>query len=218
MPTSLLIATNNPGKRIEIQAILADLPLTLVLPAGVGLNLEVEETGSSYQENAVLKALAFSRASGLPSLADDSGLEVEALGGEPGVRSARYAPIPNATDADRRAYLLERLRSHPIPDGMPGWPARFRCVVALALPTGEIYLTEGTCPGYIITQERGQHGFGYDPIFYLPEYDQTMAELPPEVKNRISHRARALQAARPLLQRLLGSPSGDPPSSHLEHT
>ncbi|MCX8025153.1 MAG: RdgB/HAM1 family non-canonical purine NTP pyrophosphatase [Thermanaerothrix sp.] len=210
MSTSLLIATNNPGKRREIQAILADLPLKLVLPVEIGLNLEVEETGHTYQENAVLKALAFARASGLPSLADDSGLEVEVLGGEPGVRSARYAPIPHATDADRRAYLLERLRPYPVPNGLPGWPARFRCVVALALPEGDIYLAEGTCPGFIITHERGQHGFGYDPIFYLPDYNQTMAELPPEVKNRISHRARALQAARPFLQRLLNLSSGNP--------
>ncbi len=210
MPTSLLIATNNPGKRREIQAILADLPLKLVLPVELGLNLEVEETGHTYQENAVLKAVAFSRASGLPSLADDSGLEVEVLGGEPGVRSARYAPIPNATDADRRAYLLERLRSYPVPNGLPGWPARFRCVVALALPAGEIYLAEGTCPGFIIAHERGQHGFGYDPIFYLPDYNKTMAELPPEVKNRISHRARALQAARPFLQRVLETNPDDP--------
>lgn len=210
MPTSLLIATNNPGKRLEIQAILADLPLKLVLPVELGLNLEVEETGHTYQENAVLKAVAFSRASGLPSLADDSGLEVDVLGGEPGVHSARYAPIPNATDADRRHYLLERLRPHPVPDGLPGWPARFRCVVALALPAGEIYLAEGTCPGFIITHERGQYGFGYDPIFYLPDYNKTMAELPPEVKNRISHRARALQAARPFLQRVLNLAPDDP--------
>lgn len=208
-PPTLLIASTNRGKLVEIQAILGDLPFRLLLPVDLGLNLTVEESGSTYHENAALKALAYCRASGLVTLADDSGLEVDVLGGEPGVRSARYAPIPNASDADRRAYLLQRLKDLPRPAGSPGWPARFRCVVAIATPAGDLYFAEGMCSGMVIPEERGDFGFGYDPLFLFPEYGKTMAELPPEIKNRISHRARALQAARPILKRLLGdNPQG----------
>ncbi len=199
----LLLASSNPGKLVEIQAVLADLPLELVLPEDIGLQLQVDESGGSYAENAALKARAYWQVSGMVTLADDSGLEVEALDGAPGLHSARFLPVPGAKDADRRAYLLERLRGIPVPAKCPGWPAQFRCCVAIADLKGEIQLAEGRCPGFIIREERGEHGFGYDPLFYIPKYGGTMAELGPEIKNRISHRARALQAARPILERMI---------------
>ena len=196
----LLLATNNPGKLREILALLDDLPVELLTPQQVGLQLEVAEDGNTYAENASRKALAFSRAGGMLTLADDSGLEVEALHGEPGLYSARYNPKPGATDADRRAFLLRKLEGQPRP-----WLARFRCTVALASPGGEVEFAEGACPGEIIPQERGQDGFGYDPIFLLTELDRTMAELSMQEKNRLSHRARAVLAARPLLTRWIHS-------------
>jgi XTP/dITP diphosphohydrolase len=201
----ILLASTNPGKLVEIQAVLSDLPLELVLPTDIGVNLKVEESGLTYADNAALKAKAYWQASGMITLADDSGLEVEALNGEPGLRSARYSPKSNPSDADRRAYLLEKLRGIPVPEGSPGWPAQFRCTVAIADLDGQIQLAEGFCPGYIINEERGTTGFGYDPLFYIPRYGGTMAELGPEIKNRISHRARALQAARPILESLLNN-------------
>lgn len=191
----LLIATNNRGKLREIQALLTDLLLELVIPADLGLQLEVDETGQTYAENAALKVRAFAQASGLMALADDSGLEVDALDGQPGVHSARFAPWPGATDADRRKLLLERLADQPQP-----WTARFRCLAAIAVPGDEtIHLVEGVCPGQIIPEERGQNGFGYDPIFLIPELGRTMAQLEMDEKNRLSHRARAVLAARPWL-------------------
>ncbi len=193
----LLIATENPGKVEEYRELLSGLPVTLTYPSLVGVTLSVEETGDSFAENARLKAVAFARASGLLTLADDSGLEVDALGGEPGVYSARYAG-PGASDEDRYRLLLANM------EGVP-WEqrtARFRCVIAVAEPDGEVYTVDGTCEGLIAFAPRGRHGFGYDPVFYLPEYDRTMAELEPAVKNRISHRARAAEVARPLLKRL----------------
>lgn len=195
----LLIATNNQGKVRELQEILSDLHVELVTPTQIGLTLEVEEDGFTYEENAAKKALAFARASGLIALADDSGLEVDALDGAPGLHSARYSPKPGATDADRRAYLLEKLTGKPHP-----WTAHFHATIAVATPEGEVQFAEGNCPGEIVPEERGSGGFGYDPIFFLPELGQTMAELPAAEKNRLSHRARAAQAARPILERLFG--------------
>ncbi len=200
----LLIASTNRGKLREIQAVLAGLPVDLVLPLDLGLTLQVDETGATYAENAALKARAYCQSSGLLTLADDSGLEVAALSGAPGLHSARYSPLPGASDADRRALLLQTLKEYPIPHGAPGWPARFHCTVAIAEPTGSLHFSEGRCDGFIIQQERGHNGFGYDPVFYLPEHHATMAELPEDVKNRISHRARALQAALPILQSIRG--------------
>ena len=196
----LLIATNNQGKVRELQEILSDLHVELVTPTRIGLTLEVEEDGSTYEENAAKKALAFARASGLISLADDSGLEVDALDGAPGIYSARYSSKPGATDADRRAYLLEKLTGKPRP-----WTAHFHATIAVATPEGGVQFVEGNCPGEIIPEERGSGGFGYDPIFFLPELGQTMAELPAAEKNRLSHRARAAQAARPILVSLFGN-------------
>jgi XTP/dITP diphosphohydrolase len=191
----LLIATNNRGKVREYRDILGDLPLELVFPADMGIDLDVEETGSTYEENARLKAQTFAEASGLVTLADDSGLEVDALGGEPGVHSRRYA---QGSDTDRYRVLLEQLQGVP-PEKRT---ARFRCVIVIVTPAGETYTCEGVCPGVIISTPRGEGGFGYDPVFYLPEIGLTMAELAPEEKNRLSHRGRAGQAARPVLLEL----------------
>ncbi|MHB1448222.1 MAG: RdgB/HAM1 family non-canonical purine NTP pyrophosphatase [Bellilinea sp.] len=201
----LLIASSNRGKLREIQAVLAGLPVELVLPADLGLSLQVAETGVTYAENAALKARAYCLASGLLTLADDSGLEVDALNGAPGLHSARFSPKPNASDADRRALLIHTLSGIPMPPGAPGWPAHFHCTVAVAEPSGVLHTAEGRCEGFIVTRERGQNGFGYDPIFYIPAEDATMAELPDERKNQISHRARALQAALPLLHSLIAA-------------
>jgi XTP/dITP diphosphohydrolase len=195
----LLVATNNPGKIREYEELLDGLPVQIVFPAQVGLALEVDESGKTFEENARIKALAYAQASGLLTLADDSGLEVDPLGGAPGVHSARYAGL-EADDADRYRKLLAALAD--VPSGQRS--ARFRCVVALAQPDGTVHTAAGTCEGEIGFEPRGKHGFGYDPVFIVQGYNgQTMAELAPEVKNRISHRARALRAARPILARLL---------------
>ena len=193
----LLIATNNTGKIKEIKAILQNLNLELILPADIELELDVEEDGQTYAENASKKALAFSRASGLTALADDSGLEVDALGGKPGLHSNRFGPEPN-TDASRRAFLLQNLTSKPRP-----WVARFRATVAIASPERGVKLAEGICPGEIIPEERGKGGFGYDPIFLLESLNVTMAELKMAEKNRLSHRGQAIRNAIPILIELL---------------
>jgi XTP/dITP diphosphohydrolase len=196
--SKLLIATNNRGKMVEIQALLGERKVELLTPAGLGIELEVAEDGETYAENALLKGRAFASAAGLITLADDSGLEVDALGGQPGLHSARYVQRPGATDADRRKQLLERLKDHPRP-----WNARFCCWLAVVRPEGEAQLAEGVCEGEIIPEERGQNGFGYDPIFLIPELGKSMAELSMEEKNRLSHRARAVKAALPLLENYL---------------
>jgi XTP/dITP diphosphohydrolase len=196
--TGLLIATRNPGKLREYEQLLAGLPLSLTYLDKEGITHEVEETGESFSENAIRKAQEYARISGLLTLADDSGLEVDALGGEPGVHSARYAG-PGADDADRCRLLLERMQGVP----WEGRGARFRCVIAIAEPGGKTYSAEGTCEGAIALAPQGDYGFGYDPVFHLPEHDRTMAQLSPEMKNRISHRARAAQEARSTLERIL---------------
>lgn len=194
----LLLATNNPGKVEELCSLLSGLAeFDVKTPADIGLDLHVKEGGASYAENARLKAHAFARASGMACLADDSGLEVEALGGAPGLYSARYAPQPDADEADRRAYLLSQLDGKARP-----WTARFRSTVCLAAPEGEIALSEGECAGEIIPEERGHNGFGYDPIFLLAGQGRTMAELSLAEKNQLSHRARAVLALREALGKL----------------
>jgi XTP/dITP diphosphohydrolase len=195
----LLIATENQGKVKEIEALLQDLDVELVMPKKLGLELKVLEDGSTYQENAGKKAVAYAKASGLISLADDSGLEVDALEGAPGVYSARYSPLPNATDADRRAYLLQNLRDKPHP-----WTAHFHATIAIATPDGSLHFADGNCYGEIIAEERGNNGFGYDPIFLIPALNRTTAELSMDEKNRLSHRALAIQNAKPVLQKLMG--------------
>jgi XTP/dITP diphosphohydrolase len=198
--SKLLIASNNQGKLLEIKALLADMDVELLTPVQLHINIEVDEVGKTYAENAALKGRAFARASGLLTLADDTGLEVDALNGLPGLRSARFAPQSDATDADRRAYLLARLQGMPRP-----WLARFRCTVAIVSPSGKARFTEGVCEGEITPVERGRHGFGYDPIFMISGLKRTMAELSMDEKNRLSHRARAVRAARPILEDLLPS-------------
>ena len=193
----LLIATNNPGKVLEIKDLLAGLDLTLLTPADLGFNLDVPEDGLTYAENAAKKAVAFAQASGLPSLADDSGLEVDALGGKPGLHSNRFGPQP-ATDATRRRYLLEQLQNKPRP-----WRARFCATVAIAVPGREVKIVAGECEGEIIPEERGENGFGYDPIFLFPDLGRTMAELGLEEKNRLSNRARAVLNCIPILEEIL---------------
>ena len=193
--TKLLIATNNAHKVKELAQILGDLPYTLTNLAQEGIVHEVEETGSTYAENALLKARTYAALSGLLTLADDSGLEVAALDGEPGIRSARYAGEVAANPL-RIAKLLHKLAGVP-------WErrqARFVCVIALVTPQGEEHLFQGDCQGIIALAPKGKQGFGYDPVFYMPEYGATMAELPEAFKNQISHRARAGQAAAAFLR------------------
>jgi XTP/dITP diphosphohydrolase len=195
----LLLATNNPGKVEEMRAILVHLNLCLLTPADLGLDLQVSEDGATYAENATLKAITFAKASSLTSLADDSGLEVDVLDGRPGLHSHRFAPWPEATDADRRIYLLKKLQDKARP-----WLAHFHATVALAQPDGTVRVASGECPGEIIPDERGTNGFGYDPIFYFPSLGRTMAELSMHEKNRLSHRARALRNAEAIISEMLG--------------
>jgi XTP/dITP diphosphohydrolase len=192
---SLLLATNNKGKISEIKALLDGLGITLHTPAELGIALEIEEDGKTYAENALKKAVAFAQASGMVSMGDDSGLEVDVLDGQPGIHSHRFCPTPNATDADRRKYLLKRLASHPRP-----WNAHFQATIVIAQPEGRTHLAAGYCYGEIIPVERGTNGFGYDPIFLLPEIGKTMAELTMEEKNHLSHRANAVRNSIPTLK------------------
>lgn len=189
MTEKLLIATHNAGKLAELRDLLCGVPYTLVSLTDVGIELDVDETGETLEENAALKATTYAQLAGLLTLADDSGLEVDALDGAPGVYSARYAG-PDATDADRIAKLLGNIAPHPQP-----WSARFRCVIAIATPDGEVELHGGACEGVIISHPRGDNGFGYDPAFLFPERDRTMAELTDAEKNAVSHRAIATRKA-----------------------
>jgi len=211
----LLIATNNQGKVKELQELLKDTGIHLITPAELNLDLDVHEDGSTYAENAAKKANAFARVSGLISLADDSGLEVDALGGAPGLFSARYGSNngEKLSDASRRQYLLQNLKGEPRP-----WRARFHATIAVAIPeslwrqmarrlnlqgqTPVPQMFEGYCQGEIIPEERGTGGFGYDPIFFLPELGKTMAELSVDEKNRLSHRARAVMNGKYFLKQL----------------
>jgi XTP/dITP diphosphohydrolase len=197
---AVLLATNNPGKLREMRALLAQLPVRLADPATLGLALQVKETGGGYAENAQLKAQAYATASGWFTLADDTGLEVDALHGAPGLHSARLLQ-PGASDADRRARLLEMLAPFPHP-----WTARFRCAMALAGPDGRVDWATGECGGQIVSSPRGEAGFGYDPLFEVEHTGRTMAELDLPEKNRISHRARALAALLPSVRLRLGLP------------
>ena len=193
----LLLATNNQAKIREYRSLLQNLPLELVTLAEQGIATVVDEVGESLEENARLKATLLATESQLIALADDSGLEVDALGGEPGPLSARYAG-EGASDKQRVDYLLSRLKDIP-------WEkrtARFRCVIAIARPQGEVILCNGECRGFIAFEPRGEKGFGYDPIFYLPDSDKTVAELPLEIKNRISHRGQAARKAVEVLKTL----------------
>jgi XTP/dITP diphosphohydrolase len=201
----LLLATNNQAKVREYKSLLSDLPYKLVpyelvTLAELGIKIAIDEVGESLKENARLKATVLATRSQLLTLADDSGLEVDALGGEPGRLSARYAG-DNASDKERIDYLLSRLKGVP-------WEkrtARFRCVIALATPDGKVEFCSGECEGLVTFAPRGEHGFGYDPIFYLPELDKTMAELPLAQKNQVSHRGKAARQVYQALAMLTGS-------------
>jgi XTP/dITP diphosphohydrolase len=192
----LLIATTNPGKVREYQQLLNGLNCDLIGLADVGITQDVAETGETYEDNALLKACAYAALSGLLTLADDSGLEVDALHSRPGVHSARYAP-----DSPMRIRrLLDEMQNVPADRRS----ARFQCVIAVAWPDGRAEITSGTCEGWITTEARGSNGFGFDPVFHVTEHGLTMAELPEDVKNKISHRAHAAQKMRPVLERILG--------------
>jgi len=190
----LLLATKNRAKAREYSLLLEGIPYQIVTLADLNIDLVVSETGRTLEENASIKARAYATESNLLALADDSGLEVDALGGEPGVLSARYAG-EGVSDRERIEFLLRRL------EGIP-WErraARFVCVIAIASPEGQLELCRGECDGIIAFEPKGQSGFGYDPVFYLPELGRTMAELSIEEKNEISHRGRAARKARQLL-------------------
>ncbi len=193
----VVVATRNKGKMKEI--------LSFGIPSVVFTSLEdypaigdIEETGSTFTDNALLKARHVCNATGLPALADDSGLVVDALGGEPGVYSARYGNC--ATDKERYMLLLQKMID--VPDDKR--QARFVCVMALVFPDGREYVEDGVCEGVIARKPAGDNGFGYDPVFYIPELGMTMAQLPMDVKNTISHRARALQKIKRLLEKIAG--------------
>jgi len=194
---TLVVATGNPGKFNEIAALLQGLEVLLLPLDRIGQIEVPPEGGESFQENACRKARAVAKASGHLALADDSGLEVDALGGRPGVLSARFGG-PQATDPDRNALLLEMLRGIP----SDRRTARFRCVVAIAEPAGRVRVAEGICEGRIAAAARGFHGFGYDSIFEVPSLGKTFAEVSPEVKNRLSHRAQAMAGAREILREI----------------
>ena len=183
----VILASKNQHKLTELSAILSQLGFEIALESEYGLDIDVEETGTTFEENSFLKADAVMKASGLPVLADDSGLMVDALDGAPGVYSARYGH--KASDKERTAYLLENMKEEP--EERRG--AKFVCVITCLFPDGRKIVARGECPGVIARAPHGENGFGYDPVFYLPELGMTYAELPSEQKNAISHRARALQ-------------------------
>jgi XTP/dITP diphosphohydrolase len=198
----LLLATTNKGKAREYAELLKGIPFRLVTLSDENINIDVNENGSTYEENARLKALTYARQSGLLTLADDSGLEVDALGGEPGILSARYAG-KGVSDGERNAFLLSKIKN--VPEKERG--ARFVCVIAIATPEGSVKIFKGECSGFINKAPRGANGHGYDPVFYVPELDKTIAELTMEEKNKISHRARAaIKAQGWLIKSALNSP------------
>ena len=183
----VILASKNQHKLTELSAILSQLGFEIALESEYGLDIDVEENGTTFEENSFLKADAVMKESGLPVLADDSGLMVDALDGAPGVYSARYGH--KASDKERTAYLLENMKD--VPEERRG--AKFVCVITCLFPDGRKIVARGECPGVIARAPHGENGFGYDPVFYLPELGMTYAELPSEQKNAISHRARALQ-------------------------
>jgi XTP/dITP diphosphohydrolase len=193
MINQIVLATSNKGKIREFAGLLEGVFGSIISLNDLESPPDVVEDGMTFRENAIKKARAIAAYSGLPAFADDSGLEVDALGGRPGVYSARYAG-DGATDRDNIAKLLSEL------EGIEDRNARFVCVLALVMPDGKETVAEGSCEGIIIDEPRGEGGFGYDPVFFLPEYGKTMAEIPPDLKNKISHRARACESLIELLK------------------
>jgi XTP/dITP diphosphohydrolase len=198
MPRTIVIATRNRKKLEEMAANLRDLPAELKSLDAFGEIGPVEETGDTFEANARLKALGYARATGEWALADDSGLEVDALGGRPGVLSSRWGG-EEGNDALNNRTLLAALADLP----RETWTARYRCAMALATPDEVLAVTLGACEGRITDRAAGQNGFGYDPYFWMPAFERTMAELDPAVKNGLSHRARALEAMRKQMERVL---------------
>ena len=193
----VILASQNQHKLVELSAILSQLGFEIALESEYGLHVDVDETGTTFEENSLLKAEAVMKASGLPVLADDSGLMVDALDGAPGVYSARYGH--KNSDAERIEYLLSNLKDVPAEQRT----AKFVCVITCLWPDGRKIAARGECPGQILLAPQGQGGFGYDPVFYLPELQKTYAELRPEEKNAISHRGKALRALVPAVEALL---------------
>lgn len=190
----IVFATTNEGKVKEIKEILGDFPIEVVSMKEMGITADIEENGATFEENSLIKARALVKLTGIPALADDSGLEVDYLNGEPGIYSARY--LGRDIDYDyKNNYIIDKL------SGAKGEErsARFVCVISLVLPDGREFVERGVVEGLIGYEQKGENGFGYDPIFYLPEYEKTSAELPPEEKNRISHRGKALTAMKKLI-------------------
>ena len=198
MARKLLAATHNRGKLVELKKLLEGLPVELLTLDDLPGFPPVEETGDTFRENAVIKAALLAKESGILTVADDSGLEVDALNGQPGVYSARFAGEP-PDDRRNNRKLLQMLAGVPPAQRT----ARFVCVIAIATPDGQVHTAEGQCEGIILTESRGEGGFGYDPLFYVPALQKTMAELTLEEKNRISHRGQALRKAAPILRGLL---------------
>lgn len=190
----IVFATANEGKVKEIKEILGDFPIEVVSMKEMGITADIEENGATFEENSLIKARALVKLTGLPALADDSGLEVDYLNGEPGIYSARY--LGRDTDYDyKNNYIIDKLSEAKGEERS----ARFVCVISLVLPDGREFVEKGVVEGLIGYEQKGENGFGYDPIFYLPEYGKTSAELPPEEKNRISHRGKALTAMKKLI-------------------
>ena len=185
----VVLASKNPHKLVEIDAITRKLGIELILQSELGIDIDVEETGTTFEENSFLKAEAVMKASGLPALADDSGIVVDALNGEPGIYSARYGGDPAMTDHDRKMLLLKN--TEHVPDGER--QAAFVAVITMVTPEGQVIQARGEIHGELTREPRGENGFGYDPIFYYPPAGMTTAEMDPEAKNQVSHRANALK-------------------------
>ena len=193
----IVFATANEGKVKEIKEILKDFPIEVVSMKEMGITADIEENGSTFEENSLIKARTLVKLTGLPALADDSGLEVDYLNGEPGIYSARY--LGRDTDYDyKNNYIINKLSDAKDKERS----ARFVCVISLVLPDGREFVERGVVEGLIGYEQKGENGFGYDPIFYLPEYGKTSAELSPDEKNKISHRGKALSAMKKLIMDL----------------
>ena len=185
----VVLASKNPHKLVEIRKITEKFGMELVLESELGVDIEVEETGTTFEENSLLKAEAVMKATGLPALADDSGICVDALGGEPGIYSARYGFDPTLDDFGRLRLLLKNTEA--VPDGKR--QAQFVCVISFVTPEGKVIQARGEVHGFVTRAPEGEGGFGYDPIFYYPPFGKTLAQVPQEQKNRVSHRGEALK-------------------------
>ena len=185
----VVLASKNKHKLVEISQITKKFDMELVLESDLGVDIDVEETGTTFEENSFLKANAVMQATGLPALADDSGIAVDALNGEPGIYSARYGFDDTLDDAGRVQLLLKNMEN--VPDGQR--QAKFVCVITLVTPDGQTIQARGEVHGEVLREVRGEGGFGYDPIFYYPPFGKTLAQVAPEEKNQVSHRAKALQ-------------------------